>query len=158
MRVLVGGCTLSACVWMSPEHYPSRVVTNQKVSKPRLPIWRWIKLTERWISQSEKILAALAKQSAQADRDRLAIVSTMMLALNAVDRSVHGWRSWVGRLRLMSQFTEDELLAMEAGLIERVRAFVEYDVAVTKQYKNKIPGIPVARLRRTVDQNQRHVV
>jgi len=141
--------------WIAIPPVPS---PTRRLVSPGSPYGGWIKLTERWISQSEKILAALAKHSAQADRDRLAIVSAMMLALNAVDRSVHGWRSWVGSLRLMSQFTEDELRAMEAGLMERVRAFVEYDVAVTKKYKNKIPGIPVARRRRPVAQNQRHVV
>lgn len=118
----------------------------------------WIKLTERWISQSEKILQAIEKQSSKTEQDRLAVVSSMILALNALDRSVHGWRSWVGSLRLMSKFTEDELRAMEAGLLERVRAFVEYDIEVTKQYKDKIPGIDVARQRRIVGRNQRHVV
>jgi hypothetical protein len=82
----------------------------------------------------------------------------MILALNALDRSVHGWRSWVGSLRLMSQFTEDELRAMEAVLVKQVRAFVEYDVAVTQKYKDKIPGISVARRRRAVGERQQHVV
>ena len=118
----------------------------------------WIKLTERWISQSENFLKAIEKQSSKTDRDRLEVVSSMILALNALDRSVHGWRSWVGSLRLMSKFTEDELRAMEEGLIKRVRAFVEYDIDVTKKHKDKIPRIDVARRRRAVGRSQRHVV
>ena len=118
----------------------------------------WIKLTERWISQSEKILQAIEKQFSKTERDRLEVVSSMMLALNALDRSVHGWRSWVGSLRLMSRFTEDELKAMEAGLLKRVRAFVEYDIEVTKKHRDKIPRIDVARRRRAVGRDQRHVV
>ena len=105
-------------------------------------------MAERWISQSENLLKAIKKQSAKTDKDRLGVVHSMILALNAVDRSVHGWRSWVGSLRLMSKFTEDELRAMEAGLLERVRAFVEYDIEVTQKHKDKIPSVSLARRRR----------
>ncbi len=48
----------------------------------------------------------------------------------------------------MSRFTEDELRAMEAGLIERVRAFVEYDLEVTQKHKDKIPSVSVTRRKR----------
>ncbi len=105
-------------------------------------------MAERWISQSENLLKAIEKQSAKTEKDRLETVHSMILALNAVDRSLHGWRSWVGSLRLMSRFTEDELRAMEAGLIERVRAFVEYDLEVTQKHKDKISSVSVTRRKR----------
>jgi len=82
----------------------------------------------------------------------------MILALNALDRSVHGWRSWIGSLRLMSRFTEDELREMEESLVKIVRDFVEYDVAVTQKHKDKIPRINVARRSRDVGRSQRHIV
>jgi len=52
-----------------------------------------IKLTERWIGQSENLLKTIEKLSTKKERDRLEIISSMILALNALDRSVHGWRS-----------------------------------------------------------------
>lgn len=104
-------------------------------------------MTERWISQSEELLKEMEKLSSKKGRDRLEIVNSIILALNALDRSVHGWRSWIRSLRLMSKFTEEELRGMEEGLMKRVRDFVEYDIGVTKEHKDKIPRITVARRR-----------
>ena len=117
-----------------------------------------IKLTERWIGQSENLLKTIEKLSTKKERDRLEIISSMILALNALDRSVHGWRSWIGSLRLMSRFTEDELREIEESLVKIVRDFVEYDVAVTQKHKDKIPRINVTRRRRDAGRNQSHIV
>jgi hypothetical protein len=115
-------------------------------------------LTERWISQSEHLLKAMERLSAKKGRDRLEIITSMLLALNALDRSVHGWRSWIGSLRLMSRFTEDELREMEESLVKIARDFVKIDIAVTQKHKDKIPRITVGRRRRDAGRAQGHIV
>lgn len=103
-------------------------------------------------------MKTIEKLSTKKERDRLEIISSMILALNALDRSVHGWRSWIGSLRLMSRFTENELREMEESLVKIVRDFVEYDVAVTQKHKDKITRINIARRKRDVRRSQRHIV
>ncbi len=115
-------------------------------------------LTERWIEQSEHLVKAMEQLSAKKGRDRLEIITSMILALNALDRSVHGWRSWVGSLRLMSRFTEDELREMEACLVKVAQDCVKHDIAVTQQHKDKIPRITAVRRRRDLGRAQGHVV
>jgi hypothetical protein len=107
-----------------------------------------VALSDRWITQSEKLLKAMEELSSKKGRDRLEIVNSMILALNTLDRSIHGWRSWVQSLRLMSKFTEEDLREMEEGLMRRIRAFVEYDIEVTKRHREKLPRITVSRGRR----------
>ncbi len=115
-------------------------------------------LTERWIEQSEHLLKALEEFSTKKERDRLEIITSMILALNALDRSVHGWRSWVGSLRLMSRFTEDELREIEANLVKIAQDCVKHDIAVTQQHKDKIPRITAVRRRRDLGRAQGHIV
>ena len=100
-------------------------------------------LTDRWINQSEKLLKTLENLSAKKARDRLEVVNSMIFALNALERSVHGWKSWILNLPLMSRFTEGELKAMEEGLRKRIQTFINYDVEITKRHKDKIPHITV---------------
>jgi len=104
-----------------------------------------IKLTERWITQSETLLKAMENLSLKKESDRLEIVNCMILTLNALDRSVQGWRSWIQSLLLMSRFNEDELREMKEGLVKRARAFVEYDIEVTKKHKDNIPRTTISR-------------
>lgn len=89
--------------------------------------------------------------------DRLDTVSSMILALNAIDRSIYGWRSWVQSLRLMSRFTEDELRDMEERLRKMACAFVEYDIEVTKKHVNKLPRITVAMRNKKENEESRGI-
>jgi len=102
-------------------------------------------MTERWISQNQELLKGLEELLSKTGEDRLELVNAMIFALNAIDRSIHGWRSWIQNLQLMSKFSEDELREMKEGLIKRAREFIEYDVEVTEQHKEKIPRIVVVR-------------
>ena len=82
------------------------------------------------------------------DRDRLEIVNSIIFALNALNRSIHGWESWVQSLHFMSKFTEEELGEIEKSLMKLVYTFIEYDIEVTKKYMDKIPNIIISQKRR----------
>jgi hypothetical protein len=114
-----------------------------------------MKLTEQWTNQSTKILDKLATLSQEENRDRLAIINALMLALNAMDRSVQGWRKWIQNLDFMARFSEDELKAIEQGLLKSVRNFIEYDIDITKQYQDKLPQMRLTRRRKRKKDNAR---
>ena len=102
-------------------------------------------MTERWIAQSEELLKTLEELASKKGEDRLELVNAMVFALNAIDRSIHGWRSWIQNLPLMSKFTEEELTKMKEGLIQKAQEFIRYDTTVTETHKEKIPRIVVVR-------------
>lgn len=114
-------------------------------------------MTERWISQNEEMLKALAELASKKGEDRLELVNAMIFALNAIDRSIHGWRSWIQNLQLMSKFSEDELVEMKKGLIEKAQEFIEYDTSVTEKHKEKIPRIVVVRRQGEEDRPDRGI-
>ncbi len=105
-------------------------------------------MAEQWTDQSTKILNKLASLSQEENRDRLAIINALMLALNAMDRSVQGWRKWIQNLDFMARFSEDELKAIEQGLLKSVRNFIEYDIDITQQHQAKLPQMRTTRRRR----------
>lgn len=102
-------------------------------------------LNDRWINQSKKLLKTLEKLSSKKAKDRLEVVNSMIFSLNALERSIHGWKSWVLSLPLMSKFTEEELKAMDDGLRKRIHSFINYDIEITKKHKEKIPKITIIR-------------
>ena len=106
-------------------------------------------MSEKWINQSKKLLKVIETLSSKKGKDRLETVNSMILTLNTLTQSVHGWRNWIQNLPLMSKFTEDELREMEEGLKKRVLAFIEYDIEVTKQHKDKLPKLILPKKRRT---------
>jgi hypothetical protein len=114
-----------------------------------------MKLAEQWTNQSEKILNKLTSLSQEQDRDRLAIINALILALNAMNRSVQGWRKWIQNLDFMARFSEDELKAMEQGLLQSVRSFIEYDIDVTKQHEDKLPQLRLQSHRKRKKENAR---
>jgi hypothetical protein len=110
-----------------------------------------IKVSEPWLQQSKNILNTLEKFATSEENDRLEIINAMLFTLNALDaldRSLQGWRRWVQNLAFMSRFTQDELQEIERGLIEKVRAFVQFDMEVTQQHEQKIPQIRFRTRRR----------
>jgi hypothetical protein len=104
-------------------------------------------MTERWVAQSQELLKTLTELASKKEEDRLEIVNTLIFALNSIDRSLHGWRSWIQNLPLMSKFTEEELRQMREGLLQKAQEFINYDMQVTEKYKDKIPSIVVIRRR-----------
>jgi hypothetical protein len=112
-------------------------------------------LTERWTDQSTKILKKLNTLTQDETRDRLAIINALILALNAMDRSVQGWRKWIQNLNFMARFSEAELMAIEEGLLKSVRHFIEYDIDMTQQYQDKLPQMRTTRRRKRPKDNTR---
>jgi len=104
-------------------------------------------LSERWIEESGQLLKGMKKLSSKENRDRLEVINSINFALNLLDRGVRGWRFWVGNLSLMSQFTLEELTDIERVLEKQTQSFVEYDIEVTKKWKDKFPQIRIARER-----------
>jgi hypothetical protein len=102
-------------------------------------------MTERWIAQSEELMKVLADLALKKGDDRLELVNAMIFAVNAIDRSIHGWRSWIQNLPLMTKFSEEELVEMKEGLIAKAQEFIKYDTSVTEKHKEKIPRIVVVR-------------
>ena len=92
--------------------------------------------------------------SSKEKKDRLEIINSILFALNILGRSLRGWRFWVGNLSLMSKFTLEELAEIEEALHKQIQPFVEYDVKVTKRWKNKYPQIPFPSRRRRGEETQ----
>jgi hypothetical protein len=96
-------------------------------------------LSERWISHCQRIVQTLAELAEKKGKDRLELIKILLFTINALHRSIEGWRNWVQNLQFMSKFTEEELAELEHRLIESTRAFIEYDIEVTEKYMAKIP-------------------
>ena len=97
----------------------------------------------------------MEKLAAARGKDRLDTVNSMILALNALSRSIHGWRSWIQSLRLMTKFTEKELRELESGLLKRTQDFLKYDIDMTNKYKEKIPRLTIPFRRPNQRQDDR---
>jgi hypothetical protein len=98
-------------------------------------------MSEQWITQAEQLLKAMDRSLQKLDKDRLEALTAILHVLNAVDRSLHGWRRWVQNLGFMAEFSVEELREMEQGLTKVGQAFIEYDLDVTKRHQSKIPQI-----------------
>jgi hypothetical protein len=96
-------------------------------------------MTEQWLGQSEDMLKRVEKLASEKDKDRLEIINSMIFALNVTNNSINGWRSWIQNLGFMSRFKEDELKEIEDGLLKLTRAFIEYDIEITKKHQDKLP-------------------
>jgi hypothetical protein len=96
-------------------------------------------VSEQWITQSERVLKAMEQSLQNKDKDRLEAITAILRVLNAVDRSLHGWRRWIQNLGFMAEFSAEELRQMEEGLTKVGQAFIEYDLDVTNRYQEKIP-------------------
>ena len=83
--------------------------------------------------------------SSNEKKDRLETINSIIFAINVLDRSISGWKRWLGNLMSMSQFTAEELNEIEETLNKQIQPFVEYDIEVTKRWKDKFPQIPRRR-------------
>ena len=107
-----------------------------------------LKLSEKWIKESEQFLKRMKEISSKEKKDRLEIINAILFTLNTLRRSVRGWRLWISNLAIMSQFTMDELKEIEKTLERQVQPIIEYDIEATKKWKDKLPQIRVPRRRR----------
>lgn len=114
-------------------------------------------MSEHWINQSENILKTLKKIASKKERDRLEILNTMIFTINALDRSVLGWKQWIQDLGFMSRFTMDELREIEEGLMKTVQNFIENDIDVTKRHENKITRIRLSEPKQKKREDSRGI-
>ena len=105
-------------------------------------------MSESWVKSSEQILKGLREAASKKGRDRLEVVNSILFSLNALERSVNGWKMWIRNLSLMSQFTLEELGEIEKALHSQAESIIEYDLKATKKWKDKFPVFRVARERR----------
>lgn len=126
---------------------------KDKVNIKPISYNRKIELSDQWINQSETVLKTMKTIITKKDKDRLEIINSMIFALTALDRSIHGWKHWIQNLDFMSGFTKEELQEMEKGLINTVRHFIEYDIDVTKMHDSKIPRIRVTPKRKKEEES-----
>ena len=122
--------TPHAC--MLPCSIPVTILTTTRFS-PKITV------SEQWITQSEQILKTMEQNTKKTEKDRLEAITAILYVINAIDRSLHGWRRWVQNLGFMAQFNSEELHQMEQGLSQAARAFIENDIDVTKRFAEKIP-------------------
>ena len=91
------------------------------------------------LEQCDALLEAINEVAVKEDKDRLELLTAIVLSLNALTRSVQGWMSWIRNWPFMAKFTEEELTQIEDGLRTSTIAFIEHDIEVTKRHGAKIP-------------------
>ena len=94
-------------------------------------------MSERWVQILENLLEQIHQLEAAKGRDRLDLVRSIRFLLNALHNSLAGWIRWVDNPNVMTRFTQDELEAMAKKLTAFTRAFIEYDIAATKEGAEK---------------------
>ena len=99
-------------------------------------------MSERWVKESEQLLKKMNELSSKAEKDRLETINSIIFALNVLERSIYGWKLWVGNLSLMSEFTSEELVEIEQSLKQQIQPFVEYDMMATQKWIDKLPPVP----------------
>lgn len=114
-------------------------------------------LSERWIEESEQLLKRMSELSSKEKRDRLETINSILFILNILERSMEGWKLWVGNLSLMSQFTLEELEEIEASLKRQAQSFIEYDIEATKKWTDKFPHDRMVRRQRRGEEEGRGI-
>jgi len=107
-----------------------------------------MKLSERWIKGSEQLLKLMKELTSKKERDRLEVINSIILSLNGLERSVHGWRSWIRNLSIMSQFSLEELKGIDETLQKQVEPIIKYDMEATKRWEDKFPRRTRRRTRK----------
>lgn len=71
--------------------------------------------------------------------DRLDLVIAIVRELYLLHQSLDGWAQWMRNTVMTTQFSEDELGAIESKIRNFVIDFIEYDLEATKKWSHKIP-------------------
>jgi len=90
-------------------------------------------LSSGWIRSCEKILERIKDFEKMKEKDRLEYVRSIRFMLGALQRSLLGWMQWINNPDVMTRFTEEELREMSKKITEFTRAFIEYDLEITKK-------------------------
>ena len=89
-------------------------------------------MSESWVDVSERVIDQLRRLEDVSDKDRLDLVRSLRFVLSVLQRSLVGWTQWVNNPDIMSIFSQDDLEKMTRELSQLTRAFVKYDLEITK--------------------------
>ena len=98
-------------------------------------------MSDRWGEESEQLLKRMKALAAKEERDRLEVVGSMLFILDVMERSLTGWKQWIGNLSLMSQYTLEELVEMQRSLEKQIQPLIEYDIEASKKWMEKFPRV-----------------
>jgi hypothetical protein len=98
-------------------------------------------MSDRWNKENQQILDMMEKLASEDGKDRLKVVNSILFSLNALERSISGWKSWAGSINIMSRFDLDELQEIDEALRQQAKTIIEYDVEATDRWKDKFPRI-----------------
>jgi len=100
-------------------------------------------LSSGWIQSCQKILERIKDLEKTEGKDRLEHVRSIRFMLAVLQRSLLGWMQWINNPDVMTRFTEEELSEMNKRIAEFTRAFIEYDLEITKKGAEK--GLEISR-------------
>jgi hypothetical protein len=103
-------------------------------------------LSSGWIQSCQRILERIKDLERAEDKDRLEYVRSIRFMLGALQRSILGWMQWINNPDIMTRFTQEELSEMNKKIAEFTRAFIEYDLEITKKGAEK--GLEATRRAR----------
>jgi len=103
-------------------------------------------LSSGWIQSCQKILERIKDLERTEGKDRLEYVRSIRFMLGALQRSILGWMQWINNPDIMTKFTEEELSEINKKMAEFTRAFIEYDLEMTKKGAEK--GLEAGRRSR----------
>lgn len=106
--------------------------------------------SESWINVCESRLSQL--RSIKGKGDRLDLVNAIVRELHLLHQSLDGWTQWMRNTVMTTQFSEDELGAIESKMRNFVIDFIEYDLEATKKWSHKIPEPKQRRKKNRNDQ------
>jgi hypothetical protein len=107
-----------------------------------------VKMSERWNKGNQQILDMMEKFASEEGKDRLKVVNSILFSLNALERSIRGWKSWAGNINIMSRFDLGELQEIDEVLRQQAKTIIEYDVEATDRWKDKFPSVRLTLQRR----------
>jgi hypothetical protein len=96
-------------------------------------------MSERWVKVNQQILNRMEKLASEDDKDRLKVVNSILFSLNALERSIKGWKSWAQNMNIISRFDLDELQEIDEALRQQTTTIIEYDMEATDRWKDKFP-------------------
>ena len=103
-------------------------------------------MSSGWIQSCQRILERIKDLEKTDEKDRLEYVRSIRFMLGALQRSIMGWMQWINNPDIMTRFTKEELGEMNKRIAEFTRAFIEYDLEITKKGEEK--GLEASRRAR----------
>jgi len=89
-------------------------------------------LSEKWISDSKKLLNELKRWEETEKQDRLDLVRFLRLTVYALQRSVMRWMELANNPDMLSRLTHKDLDEINQKLLKFSQSFIEYDLETTK--------------------------